>query len=274
MRYVFFGSPKFAEIILKKLIDAGMPPVAVVCNPDRPFGRKKTLTPPPTKIIAAAHNIAVLQPETLDAAFIETLRECMPDVAVVAAYANILPKEVLAVPRLGVIGVHPSLLPKYRGATPIQSVILAGEAVTGTTLFIMDERVDHGAILATRNIQLTARDTYETLLEKLAVASGDMLIATLPRFIAKEIIPRPQNEDEATYTKKFTAEDGFVDLHKDAPEHIWRKIRALNPNPGVYTFEENDGKKTRVKLLDAELRDGKLIPTLIQYEGKKPRRLR
>lgn len=277
--YIFFGSPKFAEIILKKLIDAGMPPAAVICNPDRPFGRKKVLAPPPVKQLIinlrtpdTGHPTlpVVLQPEKLDENFRRQLLALKPDFAVVAAYANILPKEVIAVPRLGTIGVHPSLLPKYRGATPIQSAILAGETETGTTLFLIDERVDHGAILAYRKSHIANSDTYETLLEQLAHASGDLLIETLPRFVAGEIMPQAQDESAASYTKKFTTEDGFVDMRKDAPELIWRKVRALNPNPGVYTFSEKNGKKIRTKLLDAELRDGKLIPTLIQYEGKKP----
>lgn len=282
MRYVFFGSPRFAEIILKKLITAGMPPAAVVCNPDRPFGRKKILTPPPVKQLIAAlrtsdfgHRTipAVLQPETLDAAFISTLRGLAPDLAIVAAYAKILQKEVIAVPRLGTIGVHPSLLPKYRGATPVQSAILAGETETGTTLFLIDERVDHGPTLAYGKLRIANGDTYETLIQTLAEMSGDLLVETLPKFIAGEIVPQTQDEATATYTKKFVTEDGFVDLVKDAPELIWRKIRALNPNPGVYTFVEKNGKKVRRKLLRAELRDGKLIPTLIQYEGGRPVRL-
>lgn len=283
MQYVFFGSPKFAEIILKKLIDAGTPPVAVICNPDRPFGRKKILTPPPTKQLIATLQTSdighrtlpsVLQPETLDAAFISTLRALHPDFAIVAAYAKILPKEVIAIPRLGAIGVHPSLLPKYRGATPIQSAILAGEAETGTTLFLIDERVDHGPILAYRKWRMAYGDTYEALMHALAELGGDLLVETLPKFIAGEIIPQAQDESAASYTKKFTTDDGFVDVHKDAPELIWRKIRALNPDPGVYAFEEKNGARVRVKLLHAELRDGKLIPTLIQYEGRKPQRLR
>ena len=121
MQYVFFGSPRFAEIILKRLIEAGMPPAAIICNPDRPFGRKKVVTPPPTKVLAQGSAIPVLQPETLDERFVAELRALHPDAAVVAAYAKILPKKVIAVPRLGTIGVHPSLLPKYSGATPIQS---------------------------------------------------------------------------------------------------------------------------------------------------------
>jgi methionyl-tRNA formyltransferase len=140
MRYVFFGTPRFAEIVLRKLLDAGMPPVALVCNPDRPVGRKKIVTSPPTKTLATNNRtpIEILQPEKLDEAFMEQLQTLRPDFFVVAAYAKIIPKAVLAIPRLGTLGVHPSLLPKYRGASPIQSVILNGERETGVTIYAMD----------------------------------------------------------------------------------------------------------------------------------------
>lgn len=272
MRYVFFGSPKFAEIILKTLIDAGMPPSALVCNPDRPFGRKKILTAPPTKVAALSHGIPILQPEVLDADIARQIARFNPDFFVVAAYAKILPRAILALSRLGTIGVHPSLLPKYRGATPIQSAILAGESETGTTLFLIDERVDHGPVLAYSKLRIAHGDTYELLMQTLAEKSGDLLKEALPRFFAKKMIPQPQSESAATYTKKFSTDDGFVDLGVDAPETAWRKIRALNPDPGVYTYTEINGKRIRVKLLAAEMRDGKLVPTLIQREGGKPTR--
>ncbi|MDO8584758.1 MAG: methionyl-tRNA formyltransferase [bacterium] len=269
MKYIFFGSPRFAEIILEKLIDASMPPAAVICNPDRPFGRKKVLTPPPVKVLAQSHGIPVLQPEKLDEGFKLQVSGFKPDFAVVAAYAKILPQSIIGLPRLGTIGVHPSLLPRYRGASPIQSVILSGEAETGVTLFMLDEKVDHGALLATRALPIAARETYETLLQKLGGLSGELLADTLPRFVTGNIAPRAQNEDAATYTKKFSTENGFVDFAKDDPAVIDRKIRALTPDPGVYTLVEKKGKRVRLKLLEAEIRDGCLVPTLIQYEGGK-----
>lgn len=275
MRYVFFGTPEFAAIILETLVQNDIPPLAVICNPDRPSGRKRVITPPPVKqsALRAEPPIAVLQPETIDAAFLKILEEYRPDFFVVAAYAKILPDKLINIPRLGTIGVHPSLLPKYRGATPIQAAILNGEKETGVALYSMDEKVDHGPVLAISTIRITDQN-YELLSKQLAEAGGECLIRTLPGFIEKSITPRIQDEKQATYTKKFTAEDGFVAIEEvEAAERgrdsfrIWRKIRALNPEPGAYT-RTKDGK--RMKLLDASIVSEKLALTKIQFEGKRP----
>lgn len=265
MKYAFFGSPEFAKIVLEELITAGFPPATVVCNPDRPVGRKQAITPPPTKILAKENEISVAQPETKED--IPNFLGTSFDFFVVAAYSKILPKYVIDLPKLGVIGVHPSLLPKYRGATPIQSAILAGEAETGTSLFMIDEKIDNGPLLATSSLRLATSETYETLMQKLAKASGELLVKTLPDFMAKKIKTQSQNDEEATFTKKFTTEDGFVDLEKDDPIIIERKVRALNPEPGIWTIK--DGR--RMKILEAELKDGKLLLKKIQFEGGTPR---
>jgi len=271
MRYIFFGSPEFAAIILGKLLKAGMPPILVICNPDRPAGRKKIITPPPVKQLITDNQqpIEILQPENIKDISAK-IKAINADVFIVAAYAKILPKEIIELPRLGTIGVHPSLLPKYRGSTPIQSVILNGETETGTTLFLIDEKVDHGAILATDRLPIVENDSYETLLKKLAELSGNLIVKTLPEYITGKIIPKPQNESEATYTKKIKTEDAFVDLEilqkaqdgtspEDAKK-ITRKIRALNPEPGTWTII--NGKRT--KILEAELSEGKLKLKKIQ----------
>ncbi|MBI3088684.1 MAG: methionyl-tRNA formyltransferase, partial [Candidatus Colwellbacteria bacterium] len=167
-RYIFFGTPRFAAIILEKLISAGIPPVALVCNPDRPTGRKKIITPPPTKqvvrekVASSKGKIEIFQPENLKDAYY-LLHATNYDVFIVAAYSKILPREILAIPRLGTIGVHPSLLPKYRGPSPIQSAILAGETETGITLFLMDEQVDNGPIISSKKLVVSSKDNYETL---------------------------------------------------------------------------------------------------------------
>ncbi len=279
MKYVFFGSPEFAAIILKKLIDSGMPPAAVVCNPDRPVGRKKIITPPPVKQrimnyeSSIRDKIKVLQPEKLDKNFLDSLFIIHDsfDLFVVAAYSKIFPKEVIEIPRLGTIGVHPSLLPKHRGPTPIQTAILNGDAETGVSLFLVDEKVDHGPILSNVKCQMSNDETYESLHNKLAELGGDLLIKTLPKFAAGEIEPKPQNETEATCTKKFTSPDVFLDLKKDNPVLIERKVRALNPEPGVFTLSQSKGGLKRVKILEAELVDGKLKLKKIQEAGGKPR---
>ena len=269
MKCAFFGTPDFAAVILEKLIESGFLPALVVCNPDRPVGRKKIITPPPVKSLIMEHktwNINILQPEKLDKDFMLQVSSFMPDVFIVAAYAKIIPKEILELPLFGTIGVHPSLLPEYRGSSPIQSVILNGETKTGVTLFLADEKVDHGKILSDIRYRISNGETYETLMKKLAELGGDLLVETLPKFLRGEITSLPQDESRATYTKKFKTEDGYVDLEKDKPEIIERKIRALNPEPGVWTMMNNK----RTKLLEAELVDGKLKLTKIQVEGKKP----
>lgn len=281
MRFVFFGTPEFAVAVLGKLIAVGFLPAAVVCNPDRPVGRKHVIAPPPVKLLILKHetrNMAVLQPEKLDAVFRFQVSDFKPDFAVVAAYAKIIPKEILDIPRLGTIGVHPSLLPKYRGATPIQSAILNGEGETGVTLFLLDEKMDHGPMLAQKGLRAGSKKYGELLLE-LAELGGDLLVETIPKFLAGEITPQDQDHSQATYTKKFTTDDGFVDekdvleaesgAHSEKARTIERKIRALNPEPGVWTFR--NGKRT--KLLGAEIRDNRLCLTKIQEEGGVPRSL-
>ncbi len=283
MKYAFFGTPDFAAVILEKLIKSGFPPVVVICNPDKPVGRKKIITAPPTKIIAQKYGIPALQPESLEIENwkleIKKIKNEVFDFFLVAAYAQIIPKEILEMPRLGVIGVHPSLLPKYRGASPIQSVILSGEPETGVTLFLVDEKVDHGQIFAQRKLEFSissdkvvsprqSRDNFQfsKLQQLLAELAGDLLIETLPKFLKGEIAPLPQDENRTTYTKKFKTEDGHVDLEKDEPTIIERKIRALNPEPGVWTIQ--NGK--RMKILEAELTpENKLKLKKIQFEGKK-----
>ena len=275
MKYVFFGTPEFAGIILRGLVEAGMPPVAVVCNPDKPVGRKKLVTPPLTKQIAKAHNIRVFQPETkkdlveLSSSFSE-----IADFGVVAAYAKIIPLEVIHAFKLGIIGVHPSLLPKFRGPSPIQSAILAGESTTGTTLFMLDKGVDDGPILCQKEINIENK-SYEELIEALGKLSLELLIQTLPDFSSGKFKPTPQDESKATFTSFFKTDVGLVE-EKDLEDalngnrektlKIEQMVRALNPEPGVYTFT----KGRRTKLLAVKSENCRLVLEKIQKEGKKP----
>lgn len=268
MNYIFFGTPRFSAIILQKLIDAGMPPALVVCNPDKPMGRKKIITPPPVKelITNSKLQIEILQPETLGS-HLFNIRSPKFEVGVVAAYAKIIPKDVIDLFPKGIIGVHPSLLPKYRGPSPIQQVILDGEKETGVSLYLLDEKMDHGKIIATNNLQIATDDTYAKLEEKLSRMAGEMLVGILPRYVEGKIELKEQNHKEATFTKKFTIEDSRVDLTKDAPDVISKKIRALNPEPGAWAMQ--NGK--RLKLLEARMIDGKWVVTKTQLEGKNPK---
>ncbi len=276
MNYVFFGTPRFAELVLHELIAAGMPPAAVVCNPDRPVGRRRIMTPPQVKQLAERNGIRVLQPEKLDTAFEQELAALRPDFFVVAAYAKIIPQSVLDIARIGTLGTHPSLLPKYRGASPIQSVLLNDEARTGATIYLMDAKMDHGPILAQDELAIRGNETYLELEGSLAQQAGRLLAKTIPPFFAGTLEPRPQNDSDATFTKKFTTENGFVPEHDLAAaesgdaaqaERIDRMIRALDPEPGAWTTRE--GK--RIKLLAARNENGTLRLTRIQREGEKPK---
>lgn len=274
MRYVFFGSPPFAEKILVKLIEAGFVPVAVITNPDRPVGRKKVITPPPVKQrimnyeLRIKNKVRILQPERLDEEFRDSLFMLHDsfDFFIVAAYAKIIPKEILLLPKRGVIGVHPSLLPKFRGASPIQSVLLSGEKETGVSLYFLDEAMDAGPIIEKESVLIGSDETYKELSAKLADLGGNLLVKLFHRRAIDIADAEKQNDMEATFTKKIKTEDGYVDLKKDQPLTIYRKIRALNPEPGAWTMK--NGK--RVKLLKAKLVDDKLVLQIIQVEGKKP----
>ncbi len=277
MRYVYFGTPQISAVILGKLIDAGMPPVALVCNPDRPAGRKQMLTPPPTKALIVergARGVDIFQPEKLDSRFTFHISRFEPDLFIVAAYGKIMPKEVLDIPRLGTIGVHFSLLPKYRGASPLQTAILNGEVETGVSLYLLDEKMDEGPVLAQSKVQIANRG-FSELSEDCTNLAGEMLTRLLPEFVAGKTALQPQDHNQATYTRKFTTVDAFVeprDLQaaesgsKEKANAILRRIRALNPEPGAWTTR--DGK--RMKLLNAEIQNGKLTLTAIHFEGQKP----
>jgi methionyl-tRNA formyltransferase len=281
MRYIFFGSPKFAQIILEKLITAGYIPTAIVCNPDKPFGRKKIITPPPVKILAEKYNIKVYQPEKLE---IENFKLEIGEIdfAIVAAYAKIIKKEILDIPKFGTIGTHPSLLPKYRGSSPIQSQILSGDKIAGTTLYLMDAGMDSGPILAQKKLEVKNMN-YENLEIELANLSGDLLIETLPKFLANKIKPQEQDHALATFTKKFITQDAFIepaDLETainsggNIAEKIYNKIRALNPEPGTWTIQQAQGKPQRMKILEAELTsENKLKLKTIQFESKRPQNI-
>ncbi len=283
---VFLGTPEFAAIILEKLIKSGLQPQAVVCNPDRPTGREKTITPPPVKMTAQKNGLAVLQPEHLGEIY-DYVFDLKPDLMVVAAYAKIIPKKFLEIPRLGTIGVHPSLLPKYRGSSPIQSAILNGEKETGVALFMLDEKMDHGGIIAEAKLPISEKDTNGLLTEKLAGLGGDLLVKTLPEFLSGKLSPKPQDEAEATLTAKIKTEDAFIDsreligaMEQGGPgaTEISRQIRAFDPEPGAWTIFEKPYRinnvtlweSKRIKILEAEISDGKLKIKKIQVAGKNP----
>lgn len=264
MKIIFIGTPKFGAIILEKLCRANMKPVLVVTLPDKPVGRKQIITPPSVKVTARNHNIPVLQPEQIENCKLE-IENCKPELVVVVSYGQILPQEILDIPKYGCLNVHPSLLPKYRGSSPIQATILNGEKETGVTVILMDGKIDHGPILAQKNTPIGANETAEQLHDRLADLGAELLMDTISDWIEGKIKLRPQDENKATYTKILTREDGKIDLRKD-PRQLDRRIRALNPWPGTYIVH----KGKRIKILKAKLEKNKLIIEKVQLEGKKP----
>lgn len=279
VRYIFFGTPRFASIVLRTFMREYAPPVALVANPDRPAGRKKIITPPPTKqlLMDAGFEGDVLQPERITDDVLEALRRYEADLFIVAAYGQILPQELLSLPRFGTIGVHPSLLPLYRGASPMQSAILDG-APTGISLYLMDEKMDHGPVLAMRSLrEPTDSFSYLSLEETLARAGGELLAETVPLYVDRDIVAVPQDHEAATFTKKFRTEDAFIapdELEKalsgdeNTARGVDRKIRAYYPEPGAYTIINDK----RVKLLESVVIDGALKLITIQKEGRTPER--
>ncbi len=285
MNFLFFGTPDFSAHCLELLLKHDFVPRAVVCNPDRPAGRKKVMTPPPVKTSAeawnAAHhaNIEILQPEKLDADFVEKLKSFRADFFLVFAYNKIFRKNVLDIPRLGIVGIHPSFLPQYRGSSPFQTALLDNQKQTGVTLYVLDEGVDSGPILAaSKPVEITKSDTSHSLAFKLADIGAQLALETLPRFVDGAITPQPQDGAKATLTRKFKTEDGFVDANDLAlaeqgdekkSAEIFGKIRAFTPEPGVWTLR--DGK--RIKLLAATIQNGALHLTKTQEEGQTPKQL-
>lgn len=238
-RIVFMGSPDFALPTLRALIKV-FEVTGVVTQPDRRAGRGREVKSSPVKLLAFEFGLPLIQPEKLrQPEAMDQLRKWAPDLIVVAAFGQILRSDVLDLPRFGCVNVHASLLPRWRGAAPIQAAILAGDHETGVTIMKMDPGVDTGAILAQRAIPIEETDTGGALFDKLAVLGADLLIEILPKYLAGELAPRSQDESKATYAPMLKKEDGRLDFTRPAAE-LARRVRAFNPWPGAY-FEWADG---------------------------------
>ncbi len=273
--FVFFGTPRFATAVLDELAEAaplwrGLPAL-VVTLPDRPSGRGMQITSPPVKVWAQARRIPVIQPETLDDALLNTLRAENYSLFIVAAYGKILPKELLAIPKYGTLNVHPSLLPKLRGASPVRSAIISDDRATGVSIMLLDEQMDHGAVVAQASIEIEKKDwppQAPVLEELLARQGGQLLAEVIPEWVAGKITPEPQNDSEATYCKKIKKEDALLDLSAD-PYQNFLKIRAYEGWPGAYFFAKRDHREIRVKITDAQFASGKLEILKVIPEGKR-----
>jgi methionyl-tRNA formyltransferase len=237
---VFMGTPEFAVPALQKLTDDPTYGIkAVYTQPDKPVGRKQTLTPPPVKVLAESKGIPVFQPAKLrkNQEVLDHLSALAPDFIIVVAYGKILPQSILDIPKIGCINIHGSLLEKYRGAAPVQWAIARGETETGITTMLMDAGMDTGDILLQEKIIIEKNDTSETLAGKLSVLGANLLMETLPGLVNKTIVPRKQDDSKATMAPIINKPDGEIDWSRSATE-IHNLCRAFTPWPSVYTFFE------------------------------------
>ncbi|MFQ5873273.1 MAG: methionyl-tRNA formyltransferase [Dehalococcoidia bacterium] len=234
-RLVFMGTPAFAVPSLRALISGGYHPVGVYTQPDRPSGRGRGLWASPVKKLALESGIDVYQPASLkEAGALEELRALGPEVMVVAAYGLILPQQVLDMPRHGILNLHPSLLPRHRGPSPIANAILEGDEVTGVTIMLVEPRVDAGPVVSGERVDIEPEDTCGTLTDRLAQVGAELLVETLPRWLRGEVQAQPQDESQATYSRMISKTDGEIDWRLPAVE-IWRRVRAFDPWPGTFT---------------------------------------
>lgn len=241
---VFFGSPPLAAELLKKLVEEKFRVIAAVTQPDRPAGRAQALQPPAVKIAAEKLGVRVLQPANLIDA-VATLQALQPVVGILFAYGRILPKSWLDVFPSGILNLHPSLLPRYRGPSPVSQAILDGVTETGVSVIRLDEQLDHGPIISQWACKIAPEETADALLSRLVRQGSGLLCDLLPQYLAGKIQPRPQDETLATYTRPVSREDGRIDW-SDTAEAVYRKYRAYVPWPGVFTTWQN----RRLKLLE------------------------
>jgi methionyl-tRNA formyltransferase len=257
LRIIFMGTPELAAASLGVLLrEPTFEILAAVTQPDRPKGRDLKLQPSPVKQLALNARLPVLQPvKARDEQFIAELRALQPDLIAVAAFGQILPKAILDLPRWGCLNVHTSLLPKYRGASPIQSAILNGETETGVTIMKMDVGLDTGDILTQRKTPIRDEDNAATLHDRLAQLGAELLVQTIPDYVAGKIPPRPQQHGLATHVAKIKKEDGRIDWQQPA-RTIWNRIRAFTPWPGAFTFLPAQPQPQLLKVWQGEVASG------------------
>ncbi len=253
LRLIFFGTAELACASLAALAkEPAFRVLGVVTQPDRPQGRDLRLQPPPVKVLAGRLGLPVWQPERCrQPEFVEHLRSLAPELIVVAAYGQLLPPAILTLPPHGCVNVHTSLLPRHRGAAPIQWALLEGDAETGVTLMQMDAGLDTGDILSRQTTSIAADDTAQTLHDRLAVLGAELLVRTLPDLVAGRISPRPQPAEGVSYARKITKDDGRLDWRLPA-DVLWRRVRAFTPWPGAFTRLPATPQPVRLKIWRAE----------------------
>jgi methionyl-tRNA formyltransferase len=244
VRTVFMGTPQFAVTILEALLQSYCQVLAVYTQPDKPAGRGRPVVFPPVKDLALERQMPVIQPETFKSSEVmNKLASFQPELVIVAAFGAILPPEVLSLPKFACLNVHPSLLPRHRGPSPVANTILCGDELTGVTIMLMDAGMDTGPILAQKKAGISFMNTAGSLSSTLADVGAKLLIETLPKWLENELRPQAQDEAQATYSKLITSEDAEIDWRISAVE-LWRRVRAYNPWPICYTWYQ--GKRLRI----------------------------
>lgn len=266
--FIFFGTPYVARDTLALLVERGFTPSLVVTSPDAPRGRGMTLTACETKEWALAHSIPVFTPEKLDSDAVRTITESAPTLGIVVAYGKFLPTSLIEAFPQGVVNIHYSLLPKYRGASPVEAALLAGETETGVTIQKMVKEMDAGDILAVKTSSILTDDTTKTLRARLITDGATLLADLMPALFEGTVAGVPQDHAQATFAKKIEKSAGELTLSDDARTN-WNKYRAYAENPGTYFFMERDGKKIRVKIKTAQCVNGVFTPLRVVPEGKK-----
>lgn len=267
-KFIFFGTPDVASETLEILKQAGFLPTLIVTSPDAQKGRGLQMQASPVSIFAKQNNISCVKPEKITEEFINSLPSV--DLNIVIAYGKILPENLIKTPRLGSINIHYSLLPKYRGASPLESALLNGDKTTGIAIQQMEYKMDSGPILAQIELPIKEDETILELRKKLITLGANTLAEMLPKIFNEEIKAAPQDESEATFCKKIKKEDGLVDLEKDTPETMYNKYRAYKIWPRIYFVKNNK----RVIITDAVLENGKFIIKKIIPEGGKEQEYR
>lgn len=270
-RIAFFGTPQIAVWVLEELEKAGITPSLIVTNPDAPKGRRMVITPSPVGEWAEAHKIETLKPESLKSEeVVNALRNSGCELFIVAAYGKIIPRGILEIPKHKVVNVHPSLLPRLRGASPIRSAILEDVNPTGVSIMVLTEGMDEGPILAQEEVEIPKESWPihgEELDELLAKRGGELLVRILPEWVNGSITPVEQDHAQTTYSKKITKDMGLIDLADDPYKNLL-KIRAFDGWPGTYFFYKKNGADVRVKILDAKIENGSLVITRVVPEAK------
>ncbi len=247
IRVIFMGTPTLAATLLSGLVEQKYNIISVITKPDRPIGRKQEVTESAVKKKALEYGLPIDQPEKLDEAAIEKIRALKPDLIIVAAYGKILPQTLLGIPGFGCINVHTSLLPKWRGASPVQNTLLAGETETGVTIMLMDKGMDTGDIIAQKQIAIGADELREELLLRLTEEGKNLLLETIPLFVRRKTTLTLQDSTLATLCQLIEREDGHI-IWTDDASAIYNRYRALAPWPGIFAFWKKDNELLRLKL--------------------------